>query len=73
MKTIQEILKQWKAEVNLHGVIQFSFNRSSGEMCIYTHDSKKLLRQEKKYTEILKEKVRGLETILFIETAHYWA
>lgn len=73
MKTIQEILKQWKAEVHIRGVIQFSFERSSGKLCIYSHDTKKLLREEEKYTNMLKERVRGFESLMLIETAYYWA
>lgn len=73
MKTIQEILKLWKEEVNLHGVIQFSFDRSSGLLCIYTHDTKRLLRAEERYLKLLKARVRGFQNLMLIETAYFWA
>lgn len=75
MEYISRIIKKWKEESGVSGVIQFKYSHSTGVLTIYTAYIGYLIGKAgchyDKYKGIFKTEIHDFKGIEFIETDFY--
>lgn len=69
-KLLRKILKDWKRENCVKGVVQFSYDQlcNRGILTIYTSYPERFEPSLKKYTEILRAKIYDFKEVKFVNT-----
>lgn len=74
-KRIAEILMEWVADAGLHSSVQFSYDRKTGVLTIYTCSPNYMLgwmyRLRNKYDVILASEIEGYTEFKLVETSVY--
>lgn len=76
MKSVRNLLQQWKKESGATRIIQYKYSSSTGTLYIYTSQPGILIGRYgnlvDKYKKIFKENIMSFEKFEFIETDYFW-